>query len=116
MHPCGAAGWVEKEWLHAGGSSPNPISQKRIADLQWKVLHGAFACNAVVSKTCFQGKNVTFSGKVFIYGVGYKKKSQKNWQLLNFVSGTVKLVIYMSKRNKVAEHAGQSGDAMLECD
>ena len=50
--------------------------------------------------------NITFTEKVFILGAGYEKE-QKKWQVFNFISGTAKMVIYVSRKNKVEEHAGQ---------
>uniref|UniRef100_A0A3B4YCM3 Ig-like domain-containing protein n=1 Tax=Seriola lalandi dorsalis TaxID=1841481 RepID=A0A3B4YCM3_SERLL len=116
-----------------------PPIKKQTAHLQWRDLHGAIACNAVVSvmnpalsNVCpfcghpetifhlfiecerllnfhtllsqvFSSFNVQFSEKVFIYGSKERKENKKKWQLLNFVSGTAKLAIYVSRGNKVEE-------------
>nr|BAC82605.1 pol-like protein [Tetraodon nigroviridis] len=128
-----------------------PPIQKRTADLQWRLLHGAIACNAVVSafssavsNTCpfcghpetlfhffsecerltgfftllaqvFNLFNVGFCERTFIYGAGYKKTSQKKWQLLNFVCGAAKLAIYVTRRNKVEGRAGQDAASVWRC-
>ena len=43
------------------------------------------------------------------------KKNQKKWQLLSFVPGTAKTVVYVSRRNKAEERAGQDAAAVWRC-
>ena len=41
--------------------------------------------------------NVIVTEKVFIMGVGYNKFNKDKWQLINYLSGEAKKVVYVSK-------------------
>ena len=124
---------------------------KRTADLQWRILHGAIATNAFISVlnpdvsvqcpfcclretvfhvfteckrltvfftllTCvFSPFNVAFCINSFIYGAGYRRVNRVKWELLNFISGEAKMAIYISRRNKVEDKAGQEASSVWRC-
>lgn len=78
------------------------------------IFHFSSECNKLTGLLTllvhvFNLFNVTFSKKVFICGAGHKKARHRKWQLLNFVSCTVKLAIYVSRRNKVEVRAAMLG-------
>lgn len=41
--------------------------------------------------------------------------NQKKWQLLNFVLGEVKLAVYVSRKNKMENRAGQEAASVWCC-
>ncbi len=43
----------------------------------------------------------------FILGAGYNQKQKVKWQLLNFLFGQAKLVIYKTRKNRMENRRGQ---------
>lgn len=50
-------------------------------------------------KRLFQGLGETFSFELFIFGPKYSAKKKSVWTLLNFLSGSAKLAIWLMRRN-----------------
>lgn len=110
--------------------------EKRTADLQWRIVHGAIATNRyrahidpgvgveclfcsqpetlahlfvecprlgplfVLVKRLFQGYGVRFSFDLFIFGPKYQAKKKSVYTLMNFLFGSAKLAIWLTRRNK----------------
>ncbi|KAI4900412.1 hypothetical protein NFI96_009713, partial [Prochilodus magdalenae] len=82
-----------------------PPIEKRSGDLQWRIIHGAIATDrhvahlnpAVVGQCRFCGQD-----EVFIAGVRYRVKVRKRVSLLNYVTGTAKLAIWKTRKNRAA--------------
>lgn len=68
---------------------------ERVRDSRW------FVSGFICFKKRFNSFSKTFSIKNCIYGAGYNESHQNKWQLLNFISGEAKMVIYISRGNKI---------------
>lgn len=123
--------------LFPAGQLEVPI-EKRTADLQWRIVHGAVAhidtttstsclycsqeetlehlwlrcprLNRVLSltKKWFNGLSEDFDDCVFIFDPKYKPASKKKIIILNFLLRQVKLAIWLSRKNK--------GKGLASCD
>lgn len=115
--------------------------EKRTADLQWRIVHGAIATNRYrahldpelgegcifcshsetlvhlfvqcprllpmfdLLKVWFQGLGEVFSFSLFIFGPKYCAKKKTVHTLLNFLSGSAKLAIWLTRRSR-AQNVG----------
>ncbi|KAK3575560.1 hypothetical protein QTP86_029564, partial [Hemibagrus guttatus] len=113
-----------------------PPVEKRTADLQWRIIHGAVATDGHVAhldpavkgecrfcgekedlehlvlkcqrleglfkllESWFQKFDEDFSEKVFIGGVKYRFSKRKKLCLLNYLTGTAKLAVWRTRKNK----------------
>ncbi|TWW73398.1 Transposon TX1 uncharacterized 149 kDa protein ORF 2 [Takifugu flavidus] len=106
--------WADR--LGGDGARPcwrvlyKPPLKKRTGDLQWRILHGAVALNALLSKM-----NNAVSDRLFIFGAGYKKAARNKWQLLNFICGEAKMAIYISRKNKMAKSGDWEAASVWRC-
>ena len=57
----------------------------------------------VLLRTLFSGCGQVFSQQVFILGFRYNRRTKASCRLLNFVLGTAKMAVYVSRRRKVSE-------------
>ena len=139
-----ASKWTE---FFGPGSSPKgswrvlyklPV-EKRSADLQWRIVHGAIATNRHrahidpnqgegclfcsqtetlfhlfvecprlagvfdILRGWFMGMGEVFSHQLFIFGPMYSVPKKGLHTLMNFISATAKLSIWLSRRNRAQE-------------
>lgn len=149
LNLCSLSGLKESRWTEFFGPYASPKGswqslyklpiEKRTADLQWRVVHGAIATNryrahldpelgeecifcsqteslahlfvecprlsALVEllKLWFQRLGESFSFSLFIFGPKYSAKRKSVHTLLNFLSGSAKMAIWLTRGRWRAE-------------
>lgn len=68
----------------------------------------------VLLRAWFQGLGEVFSFVLFIFGPRYVAKNKAVHTLLNFLSGTAKLAIWLTRRNRAQDQGAVEPAAMLE--
>ena len=146
-HARSLTGVRASRWAGVFGQRSSPVGcwrslykrpiDKRAADLQWRIIHGAVATNRHLAhfdpnlgegcpfclhsetllhlfikcprlehtfnllKLWFSGLGEGFSFERFIFGPKYSVSKKVIHTLLNFMSGMVKLAIWLTRRNKI---------------
>ncbi|KAK2897116.1 hypothetical protein Q8A73_013496 [Channa argus] len=149
LNLCSLTGVKESRWTGFLGQDDSPKGswrclyklpiEKRTADLQWRVVHGAIATNRYrarldpslgdqcvfcsqtetlehlfikcprlsamfdLLRMWFQGFGEVFSFSLFIFGPKYCVKKRAVHILMNWLSGSAKLAIWLTRRNQTQD-------------
>ena len=92
---------------HVAHLNPAVVGQCRFCGQDESVEHLFLRCDRLGGlflflKSCFDAFHEEFSNRVFIAGVRYRVKVRKRVSLLNYVTGTAKLAIWKTRKNRAA--------------